>query len=79
MRLLLDSCNALHPPTTAQSSEPRIGSIVRQSDVDVALIPHGVEDTKRDRPTLGRPGKVMFVNLFRLPTPRSPLISELAD
>ena len=66
----------LPPPRNGVNGELR--SIVRHSDVDMALISRGVVDTKRHRSALGRPREVMLVDLFCLPTPRFSLVPEIA-
>jgi hypothetical protein len=74
--LIAATAFGLPPPRNRADRE--FGGIVRNSDVHVALIPLGVVDTKRYRPALGRAREVMLVDFFRLPTPRSPLVPEIA-
>jgi hypothetical protein len=37
------------------------------------------ERAERNRPPFGHPGKVMLIDLFRMPAPRAPVVPKLAD
>ena len=45
----------------------------------MALVFRDIIDTNRDRPPLGHPGEVVLIDLFRFPTPCTPVVPKLTD